>query len=290
MSDKLSSPARDIFSVLRGYYNSLSPSERKVADFVMSNASDVLPMTLSELAEHSGVSDATAVRFFRSAGFRTFFEFKVALTRSFAEVTDLIHDGLEEDDPPHVVAIKVFRGCIQALKDTQQVLDAEVFESALNLLDNADSIFIAGVGTSAPMAHELNNRLFRLRLNCQAETDSYLQLMKASLLTNRDVLVIISHSGTSSDPLNTATEAREHGCPVICITGNHLSPLAKLADVVLLAVSHETRSETISSRVAQHALIQAIYVALAMRSIERTNETEQLIWDALIRRRITRAK
>lgn len=133
------------------------------------------------------------------------------------------------------------------------------------------------------MAHELHNRLFRLRLNCQVQTDSYLQLMQTALLTRKDVLVVISQTGDSNDPIRTATEARNRHCPVICITGNAVSPLAQLADNVLLSVSHETRPETIASRVTQHALIQAIYVSLAMRSVDDTNEAERMIWNALVR-------
>ena len=107
--------------------------------------------------------------------------------------------------------------------------------------------------------------------------------MKAALLSKKDVLIAISHGGVS-DTLKTAMEAKKVGSKVICFTGNQLSSLAEVSDVVLLAVARETRSETIGSRVAQHALIQAIYVALAMRSVDITNETEQIIWDAVMRR------
>jgi len=273
----------DVLSHLRGYYPSLSPAEKKVADFTLENFESVIRMTLAEVAQQSGVSDATAVRFCRSLGYRGFLDFKIALTLAIPSSPRLIHDDIEEDDAPHVIAYKVLRGSIQALEDTLAVLDAEAFERALTLLAEAEHILIVGVGTSGPMAHELFNRLFRLRLHCQVQTDSYLQVMQAVLLTERDVLVVISQTGDSGDPIRTAAETRACHCPVICITGNVLSPLSELADIVLLSVSHETRPETISSRVAQHALIQAIYVGLAMRSVEATNEAERAIWDALMR-------
>ena len=58
---------------------------------------------------------------------------------------------------------------------------------------------------------------------------------------------------------------------------------SEYADVILLSVSHETRLETIDSRVVQHALIQALYVALAMRRMRMANESERMIWEALLR-------
>jgi RpiR family transcriptional regulator, carbohydrate utilization regulator len=170
-----------------------------------------------------------------------------------------------------------------AVQDTLQVLDDEAFDRAVDLMHRADRILIAGVGTSGPLAHELYNRLIRLRMNCHVHTDIYLQVVEAALLTDRDVVVAISQNGTTIGPVRTAVEARRKGAKVICITGNAISELSENSDVVLLSVSHETRLETIDSRVVQHAMIQALYVALAMRMMNAANESERLIWEALLR-------
>ncbi len=270
-------------SHIRGFYPSLSPSERKVADFVLVNYQKVMQMTLAELAAHSGVSDATVVRFCRALGFQSYLELKIALMRSLLDSTDLIFDHIQKDDPPLTVMRKVFLGSIQAMQDTLDLLTEDSLERAVTLLQNARSILIVGVGTSGPMAHELHNRLSRLNLNCKVETDSYLQLMQAALLDENDVLVVISQTGASQPPINTSKEARRHGCKIIAITGNPSSELSKLADVVLLSVSHESRPETLASRVAQHALIQGLYVLTAMRMSQIANQNEYLIWDAIMR-------
>jgi DNA-binding MurR/RpiR family transcriptional regulator len=273
----------DALSRLRGYYPSLSNSEKKVADFILEHFGSVIRMPLSELAQASGVSEATVVRLSRSLGYRGILELKLALTRELPNSPQLIHDDITLDDGPAAIARKVFQGAMRALNDTLAVLDEKAFARAVDLIARAERILIAGVGTSGPMAHEFYNRLMRLRFNAQVQIDSYLQVMQAALLTERDALVVISQSGDSNDPIRTAAEARIRGCPVIALTGNHLSPLAEKADVVLLTVSHETRPETLSSRVAQHTLIQALYVALAMRSIDETIRAEKDIWDALFR-------
>lgn len=273
----------DVLPRLRGYYPSLSPSEKKVADYILLNFDQVISMTLADLAHGCGVSDATAVRFCRSIGCQSFLELKLALTRAIPDSPKLIHGDIEINDPPGEIARKVFQGSIQAIEDTMAVFDENAFHQAVNMLAKAEHILIVGVGTSSPMAHEFGNRLFRLRMKCEVETDSYLQLMKAALLTECDVMVVISQTGGSIDPVRTASEAKIRKCPIICITGNGLSKVAELSDVVLLSVSHETRPETIASRVAQHTLIQALYVALAMRSVKKTNEAENTIWEAVMR-------
>ena len=268
---------------MRAAYPSLPPSERKVVDYILTNFTEVIRMTLAELAQHSGVSDATVVRLCRSLGFNNFLELKISLTRSLDDPSRLIHDDVREGDSSATIARKVLQTSIQAVQDTLQVLDEHAFERAVDLMHNADRILIAGVGSSGPLAHELYNRLIRLHMNCHVHTDIYLQVVEAALLTGRDVVVVISQNGTTAGPIRTAAEARRKGARIIVITGNSVSELSELADVILLTVSHETRLETIDSRVAQHALIQALYVALAMRMMSAANESERLIWEALLR-------
>lgn len=273
----------DALSLMRAVYPSLSPSERKVVDFVLQNVEDVIRMTLAEVAQRSAVSDATVVRVCRSLGFNSLLELKIALTRSVNDSPRLIHDDVRDGDSSPTIARKVLQTAIQAVQDTLQMLDDIAFEKAVDVLHTADRILIVGVGTSGPLATELYNRLIRMRINCHVHTDIYLQVVEAALLTEQDAVVAISQNGSSLGPVRTATEARRKGAKVISITGNPISDLTALSDVVLLTVSHETTLETIDSRVAQHALIQALYVALAMRMISAANESERLIWEALLR-------
>lgn len=273
----------DSLARMRAAYPSLPPSERKVVDFILANFEEVIRMTLAELAQRSGVSDATVVRLCRSLEFNNFLELKISLTRSLNDAPRMIHDDVREGDASSTVARKVLQTAIQAVQDTLQVLDDDAFEKAVDLMYHADRILIAGVGTSGPLAHEMYNRLIRLRLNCHVHTDIYLQVIEAALLSERDVVVLISQNGNTIGPIRTAQEARRKGARVVVITGNAVSELSELADVILLSVSHETRLEAIDSRVVQHALIQALYVALAMRMISSANESERLIWEALLR-------
>jgi DNA-binding MurR/RpiR family transcriptional regulator len=155
-------------------------------------------------------------------------------------------------------------------------------ERAISLIRGANRILIIGGGTSGPVAHETFNRFFRLGLNCSVETDSYLQVMQGALLTKDDLLVAISQTGESSHTLRTASVVKERNCPVICITGNRLSELAKRSDVVLLSVSHEMMQETTASRIAQYGLIHALYINLAVCCSGEALQNERLIWDALV--------
>lgn len=272
----------DMGSVIRGHYPSLTPSEKKVADYILEGNPGTIRMTLADVAAKTGVSDASVLRFCRSLGYKRWLEFKIDLTRCHPIPSELILDEVKEEDSPGVLAKKVFQNSIQALLDTSALLDEERFEHAIDLISQAEKILIVGVGTSGPIAQEIHNRFFRLGLNSHVQTDSYLQMMESALLSPRDLVIVISQTGDSNDPIRTAAHAKSKGCSVIVITGNSGSKLTNFADVVLLSVSHEIRIETIASRIAQYALVHALFVGLVMRNVTDAVNKDQIIWDAMM--------
>ena len=267
---------------IRSRYDNLSPAEKKVADFVLAHSAEVVRMPMAAVANSVGVSDPTVLRFCRSVGYHGYLELKIALARSTASPIRLIQESVSRNDDKKTIANKVFTAGIQALQDTLSILDDAAFTKAVDVIARARKVLIAGVGTSGPIAHIMYNRLFRIGVDCVVETDSYLQLMEASLLTSRDVAVAISQTGSSIDPVLTLREAKKHGVSTIAVCGTASSPLTKEADIVLLSVSRELRAEAVASRIAQIAIIEAIYVVLAMQNIERTAENERKIWDAVV--------
>ena len=85
--------------------------------------------------------------------------------------------------------------------------------------------------------------------------------MQASLLTENDCAIITTHTGLTKETLQIAETAKKNGCKIIVITSYPLSSLAKIADVVFVSVAEETgyRSESLSSRIAQLATIDALF-------------------------------
>jgi len=271
----------DVLSKVRGFYSSLSSSEKKVADYILEHSKKAVRMTLADVAQESGISDATVLRFCRSIGYKRWLDFKFDLTQTLPNLPEQILDDVLENDPPSTITKKVFKHSIQSLNDTLAIINESSFRQALKLINDAKRILLVGVGTSGPLANEMHNRFLRLDLNCHVQTDSYIQAMEGALLTAKDLVITISQTGDSEDPIRTTALAKEKGSHVIVITSNTASKLTEYADVVLLSVSHETRFETIASRIAQYAIIHALYVCLAMQDIPSTVNKERLIWEAL---------
>lgn len=251
---------------LRGLYPSLKAALKKVADLVLSRPEMAIYASVNEVAAQAGVSEATVMRFCRILGFRGFQDFKIALARELVTPMQRLHEEVDAGDTPAAIVRKVFEANIAALQDTLEVLNTAAMEEAAGLMLAARQVLLIGVGTSGPIVTDAANKFFRLGLNVKAITDSHLMMMAASLLAGQDVVLAVSHSGSTRDPVETARVAREAGAKVICITNNSLSPLTKVAHLVLVTASRETRfrQEAMASRLCQTSIIDSLYTLVAL--------------------------
>lgn len=251
---------------LRGLYASLKAALRKVADVVLARPELAIYASVNEVAAAAGVSEATVMRLCRLLGFRGFQDFKIALARELVTPLQRLHEEVAEGDDVATIVHKVFQANRAALQDTLAVLDMEAVAAAAQDLQAARLVLLIGVGTSGPIVEDAANKFFRLGLLVRAVTDAHLMMMAAALLTPADVLLAVSHSGSTRDTVETAKTARQAGARVICITNNSLSPLTKTAHLVLVTASRETRfrQEAMASRLCQTSIIDSLYTVMAL--------------------------
>lgn len=251
---------------LRGLYPSLRAALRKVADVALARPELAIYASVNEVAAAAGVSEATVMRLCRLLGFRGFQDFKIALARELVTPLQRLHEEVSEGDDAATIVQKVFQANIAALQDTLAVLDVGAMAQAAQWLQAARLILLIGVGTSGPIVADAGNKFFRLGLLVRAVTDAHLMMMAAALLTSADVLLAVSHSGSTRDTAETAKTAKNAGAKVICITNNSLSPLTKTADLVLVTASRETRfrQEAMASRLCQTSIIDSLYTLMAL--------------------------
>lgn len=274
--DSPASPGRDpqpgALIRLRGLYPSLKTALQKVADVILRQPEMAIYASVNEVAAASGVSEATVMRFCRILGFRGFQDFKIALARELVSPLQRLHEEVSEGDEPAIVVRKVFQANIAALQDTLEVLNMKAIQQAAQLLLHARQILIIGVGASGPVVLDAGNKFLRLGLDVHCPVDAHLQMMAAALLSPEDVVLAISHSGSTRDAVETARVAREAGAKVICLTNNSLSPLTRFSDLVLVTASQETRfrQEAMASRLGQISIIDSLFTLMAVARPEKS--------------------
>ncbi len=261
-----SEPQGGMLIRLRGLYPSLKAALQKVAVLVLEQPEMAIYASVNEVAAAARVSEATVMRFCRILGFRGFQDFKIALARERVAPLQRLHEEVEEGDDPGTIVRKVFQANITSLQDTLEVLNIKAMEEAARLILGARRVWIIGVGTSGPVVNDAGNKFLRLGLEVHSQTDAHLMMMAAALLTSEDVLLVISHSGSTRDPVETARVAREAGARIICITNNSLSPLTRVSDLVLTTAARETRfrQEAMAARLSQTSIIDSLFTLLAL--------------------------
>ena len=246
---------------------SLSRAEQQVVDYIINNPEKVIYLSVAGIAENSGVSDATVVRACRSIGLNGYQDLKITLAQDIVSPLQSIHEEITSSDSAAKIIDKVFQGTLHAINFTHDTVRVEDIEKAADIIRNARQVVIFGLGNSHAVSVDLQHKLLRLGLNAIAHSDSHMQAIVASYLTEKDVVFAISHSGSSCDIVDSARLAKEKGAAVISLTNIGLSPLSKISDIQLHTASKETKYRIIamSSRIAQMTIIDSIYTIIASK-------------------------
>jgi DNA-binding MurR/RpiR family transcriptional regulator len=250
---------------------SLVPSEARVARFVIEQPAGVIHCSVSELAEIAQTSASTVVRFCQQLGFRGYQDFKIALAQEAIPPITRMQSDVTETDTPAEILDKVVFAAASAVAGATTTIDAASFARVVELLDAADRILVLGVGSSAPLAQDIAYRLLTIGLRAEAPLDVHVQHVAASLLSARDACLAISHTGSTRETLAAARAAAQAGANTIAITSFFRSPLTEIAGISLVAGSRETafRMEAMASRLAHLSVLDALFVALAVRNWDR---------------------
>ena len=269
-------------------FDAFTKSEQKIAQYILDNPEAVVNSTIMELAELSHCSEATIVRFCRSMGYSGFLKFKISYAQNVVDPYKHLNPTFEKDDSTDKIIEKVFYNVKLALDQTKAILDNDTFQKAVAVIHDCKRLEIFGSGGSGIVAKDLQHKLLKIGIKCNTYEDIDLQLMSASLLGKGDVAMGISHSGTNSGTIGCLKLAREAGATTIVLVSQGKSPILKYGDIVLRNATMETvfKSESVSGRIAQLVILDALVAALAYKEYDASYCAIQKTRDATSNRKI----
>mgnify|MGYP001195370079 FL=1 len=232
---------KSVLANIRAHYSKMFAAEKRVAKFILNHPEEAIMMNVSELARRSDVSDATVIRMCKRIGYTGYSQMRVILANDLGKIqtNEVKNDGKRPGNIP-----ELFQRFSASLVDVQRNLDEQTLFSCVELLQNADFVHIAAAGNTTPMANDLGFRLERFGVRATYSMVTDYMLNHLSLATERDVLIAISHSGTSRQVVQACELARQRGLKVIAITGSEYSPVSSMADYLLLSkVTHPVFSD-----------------------------------------------
>lgn len=273
---------RPVLTYLQGILASLNPTDRLIADCVLEDPEKIVASSIGELREASGASLGSIYGFCRRLGLKGFPQFKLALAR------DLAQQGLaggQENGSPYE---KVFQLHGQSLTETFKVNPGATLERVAHVLGKARRIEFFSVGLSYPVAYTAYCKFLLIGLPAQAQCDPHIQLINATQAKPGDVAFGISLSGTTRETVQCLEVAKAKGATTICLTNAMKSPITTHGDLCLYATPSEIKyfQAPLASRVTQLALIDALFVTLALKNKHQTVARLQQSGEELLKRRL----
>jgi RpiR family carbohydrate utilization transcriptional regulator len=244
---------------IRSSYHKFSEKEKKIADYILEKPELVIHRTINEVAEDLNLADATVFRFSKHIGFKGFQAMKIALASEISTPIRTVTDETDKKDEKALTE-KIFTSNIRALQNTIHLLDNDSVNKAIDLILHAKRVELFGTGTSSIVVMDALQKLVCTGIRAHAFMDTQMQSMSASQLTEDDLAIFISHSGSNKDTLKIFKIANETGAKIIGITSNPKSTISLNVDVSLYTDSEQIEYITapFSSQIAQICLIDAI--------------------------------
>jgi DNA-binding MurR/RpiR family transcriptional regulator len=278
---------------VRSLLPSLPPAEGRVAQRVIDDPESVANSTITELAQACGTSETTVIRFCRAIGFSGYPELRLTLATEAGRAQGvtggrIVGSDISAEDTLEQVVEKIAFADARAVEETANQLDVHALDKVVSAIVDARRVDIYGVGASAFVAFDFQQKLHRIGGTSYAWSDAHIMLTSAAVLRSEDVAVGISHTGATVETIDALGVARRRGATTVALTNFPRSPIAEVADLVLTTAVRETtfRSGATASRLAQLTVIDCVFVGVAQRTYEPTQEHLEATHEAVRVRRV----
>ena len=274
----------DLISKIQTELPGFSKGQKQIARYILEHYDKAAFMTASRLGVTVGVSESTVVRFATELGYDGYPHLQRALQEMIrnkltsVQRMEVSSDRLGGRD----VLRTVLHADTDMIRQTLDEIDRDAFQGAVDALTGAHRIYILGVRSSSALANFLGFYFNLLFDNVTlVHTNSVSEIFEQVLRVGPgDVLFGISFPRYSKRTLSAMQYARDRGAKVIALTDSQLSPLARVADHLLLARSD--MASFVDSLVAPLSVINALIVAVGNRRRdpnEKTFNTLEFIWE-----------
>jgi DNA-binding MurR/RpiR family transcriptional regulator len=244
----------------------LPPAERRAADVLLERFDRLDGETTASIASAANVDPATVVRTSRRLGFEGFEALKLAAARaSGTQVAVPTGDASVALSDEAALVRRSMLGDAQQIVAAADAVDAATLAAIAHKLVQAEVALFCAVGGSGTLVGRAALRFLALGVRVGWYPDTQAQLIAATQLNRDGAVLALSRSGRTTEVLAVARAAKERGADVSVITSARKSPLAALADrVVVITPDALSDDERYVSRSVDGAVLNALE-ALAYR-------------------------
>ena len=261
--------------LIRERYQTLTVSERRIADYVLSNGDRVGGMRVHDLAVVTDVTNSAVIRFCKALGFSGFSEFKYNFASDRASTSDVyMLPTIKHGDGVTDIFNKIFTSNIRSLYETIQNLDMEQATCAVDLMKKARKILWMGTGSSEMTAMHAVFHLMQFGYSTFYATNGVTMRTAALNLQKGDLAIGISYCGHTRDTVDSLAMARQSGANTIAVTSYKDAPLCRNADVVLYAppenIPYMSDGALTSTRNSITCILDSLIITLACQNYDNS--------------------
>ncbi|WP_195999463.1 MurR/RpiR family transcriptional regulator [Clostridium sp. 1001271B_151109_B4] len=280
---------KSVIDIIFAEYNNFYEAEKKIADYIVNNTQKVIDMTISELAESAGASDATVTRFCKKCNMKGFHHLKITLAREVVESKkdDVKTSGDVSDNNIKESLSNILANKVEELKQTVSMIDEKELSEILNLIRKAGNVQFAAVGNTIPVALDGCYKFNQIGIPSVTNPIWETQIAYTFNLSKGDVVIIISNSGSSKRLIDVIEAAKAKEAYIVSITNSNNSPIAKLSDYHIKTATREKLflDEYYFSRISAMTVIEILYLFLTVGKpdvYKNLSKHEQSIADSKI--------
>ena len=285
--------SRTVLVRMRDLLPELRPSEHRVAERFLADPAGTAALTVAELAARCATSTTTVVRFCRRMGYERYQDLRLDVTREITRervetaTAPQVMSDIDRDDTMEDIVAKVSHAKTLSIADTATALDLEALAQAVAAVCEARRVDVFGVGASAFVGLDVQQKLVRIGRTTLNWSDSHAAWTSAATLDRQCVAIAISHSGATSDTIEFLDIARGAGATTIALTNHGGSALAAVADIVLTTAARETafRSGALGSRIAQLMVVDCLFIGVAQARYDESMAALRTTYSAVRRTR-----
>jgi DNA-binding MurR/RpiR family transcriptional regulator len=261
---------------IRRRYETLSKRLKQVARYILDNSNSIAFDTVASIAAQASVPPSTLIRFANAFGFSGFNEMKQVFRQHLMEETvnyterarlfrqTSTDDSVAPEKPVEILNVFTMVNS-QALQQLAMQISAEQLDKAVELLNNADNIYVIGLRRSFSVASYLTYALRHLeRRAFLIDGLGGMFTEQLSMVKPNDVVIAISYSPYAKEAVELVELGAKQGAQQIAITDSQVSPLAAFSDVCF--VVREAQVDGFRSQVASMCLAQTLAVSLALNN------------------------
>ena len=257
---------KSVLDTICASLDSFFESERKIGTYIIQHTAEVVDMTVGELAQACGVSDASVSRFCKKIDMKGFHHLKITLAKEISE------RGKEEEEVSNHISVNdigqslknILANKVTEITQTVSMMDTEQLHEILIKLNTAKTVQFFAVGNTIPVAIDGAFKLNQIGIPAVSGTIWETQIGYTYNMTADDVVIAISNSGESTAVLRALEAAKSAGATTISITNSEKSSAAQLSDYHITTATREKLflDGYCFSRVSATTVIEILYLFL----------------------------